>query len=89
MTLNNLIAMLNVSDISTSLTFYEQALGFTVVSDKDVINDWKWAMIKSGNTELMLSESNCHLLLEKGIDPHKNTSWPAIYYEAVLNSVSK
>ncbi|MCG7865394.1 MAG: VOC family protein [Candidatus Thiodiazotropha taylori] len=80
MRLNNLIPMLNVKDITTSLEFYEKALGFSVVSDPEAVEEWKWATIRSGNTELMLSESNCKIKLEKNIDPQLNTNWPVIFY---------
>jgi uncharacterized glyoxalase superfamily protein PhnB len=80
MKLTNLIPMLNVSNIETSLDFYEKALGFQIVSPTDAVKEWRWAAIRSGNTELMLSESRCDLRQKKGIDPHSDASWPAIFY---------
>ncbi len=80
MRLENLIPMLNVSNIETSLDFYQRALGFEVVSDPEAVKEWRWATIRSGDTELMLSETQCDLGLDQGVDPHEATSWPAIFY---------
>ena len=80
MKLKRLCAMLNVSDIHKSLDFYNKALGFEVVSDKEAVNEWKWASIRSGETELMISETGCAPALEQNIDPQKSVAWPAIYY---------
>ena len=80
MMLKNLIPMLNVSNIEKSLQFYENAFGFKVVSAPTSVKEWRWATIRSGHTELMLSESSCQLNLRKGIDPHKETDWPTIFY---------
>lgn len=80
MKLKKLIPMLNISNIEGSLDFYQKALGFEIVSDKDAVKEWKWATIRSGNTEIMLSETEHSLNLEKGIDPQKNISWPTIFY---------
>lgn len=80
MTFKNMIPMLNVSQLETSLEFYEKALGFQVVSPTEAIASWRWANIRSGNVELMLSESDCEMSLKQGIHPHEDTSWPCIYY---------
>lgn len=78
--LKNLIPMLNIKNIEESLDFYQKALGFEVVSDKDAIKQWRWATIRSGKTELMLSETERPPALQKGIDPQQCVSWPAIFY---------
>jgi len=80
MKLKNLIPMLNVSDIERSLDFYRKALGFVVASDPECVKEWRWATIRSGDTELMLSETDCDLGLAKDIDPHHDTGWPTIFY---------
>ena len=80
MKLTNLIPMLNVSNIEASLDFYQKALGFNVVSDPAAVSEWRWATIRSGNTELMLSESRQQPVESKIDDPHQNTDWPAIFY---------
>lgn len=72
--------MLNVSDIETSLEFYQKAFGFEVVSDPAAVSDWRWATIRSGNTELMLSESRCEPDAKTIADPHRDTDWPVIFY---------
>lgn len=80
MTLKKLIPMLNVSNLEVSLAFYQKALQFEVVSPKAAIAEWRWATIRSGGTELMLSETQTELGLAKGIDPQKSTDWPSIFY---------
>ncbi len=80
MQLQQLIPMLNVADIDTSLDFYRRALGFEIVSDPSVVSEWRWATIRSGATELMLSETESPPSLANGIDPHANTAWPVIFY---------
>ena len=80
MKLRNLIPMLNVSDIEKSLSFYSKAFGFEVVSDPNAVNEWKWATIRSGDTELMLSESDGNPDLKQGVDPEKFVDWPFILY---------
>ncbi len=80
MKLLNLVSMLNVSNIDNSLDFYQTALGFEVVSDPAAVRDWRWATIRSGHTELMLSETG-HAPAPKDIsDPHQDNSWPTIFY---------
>lgn len=80
MYLKMMTPMLNVSNIENSINFYHSALGFDVVSEPDAITEWRWAIIRSGDTELMLSETDSDLQLTKGIDPQQSTQWPAIYY---------
>ena len=80
MKLNKLIPMLNVSNIDASLEFYEKALKFELVSSKEELKEWRWGIIRSGDTELMLSETQADLGLNKDIDPNQDTSWPTIFY---------
>ena len=80
MKLTNLIPMLNVSDIEASLHFYREALRFEVVSPAEALKEWRWATIRSGDTELMLSETEAELGLTQPLDPHQQTSWPTIFY---------
>lgn len=80
MALKNLIPMLNVSDIESSLEFYREALDFKVVSDPQAVKQWQWATIRSGWTELMLSQTATGCGLIKNVDPHSATHWPAIFY---------
>ncbi|NEQ68314.1 MAG: hypothetical protein F6K21_23000 [Symploca sp. SIO2D2] len=80
MKLTQLIPMLNVSNLEISLEFYEKALGFELVSSKEELKEWRWGIIRSGDTELMLSETQTDLGLSKDIDPHQDTSWPTIFY---------
>ena len=95
MKLTNLIPMLNVSDIEASLSFYKTALHFELVSPSEALKEWRWGIIRSGETELMLSETETDLKLKKKIDPHHDTSWPTIFYfypddvEALYNHVTK
>ena len=80
MKLQQLIPMLNVSNIGASLEFYQTAFGFEVVSDPAAVSDWRWATIRSGATELMLSESRRDPGEKRIADPHRDTDWPAIFY---------
>ena len=80
MTLTRLIPMLNVSNIDKSVGFYREALGFEVVSDPALVSEWRWATIRSGDVELMLSETGSAPGLRTTVDPHANTSWPVIFY---------
>lgn len=52
MPLHTLRPMLEVQDMSTSLSFYENVLGFQVV---DRLDD-RWALLKKDGIALMLSE---------------------------------
>jgi uncharacterized glyoxalase superfamily protein PhnB len=78
--LKNLIPMLNVSDIEASLKFYREALGFEAVSDLETIKQWRWATIRSGETELMLSQTESGPGLDECVDPQVSTAWPSIFY---------
>ena len=80
MKLTKLIPMLNVSNLEASLDFYEKALCFEVVSPKEALKEWRWGTIRSGDTELMLSETQTDLGLVKDIDLERDTSWPTIFY---------
>ncbi len=80
MRLNNLIPMLNVNDINKSLSFYEDALGFKIVSDPNAVEEWRWATIRSGETELKKKKTETDLGLEVAIDPQESTKWPSILY---------
>ena len=72
--------MLNVSNIDDSLEFYQLACGFEVVSDPAAVRERRWATIRSGYTELMLSESRRGPRETKVSDPHVDTNWSAIFY---------
>ena len=80
MALKNLIPMLNVSDIETSLEFYREALDFKVVSNPDAVKEWRWATIRSGWTEIMLSQTESPLV-SLGINhPQSGSAWSTIFY---------
>lgn len=66
--------MLNVSHLETSLNFYQTVLGFAMVSPLEAVTAWR-----SGNVELMLSETEVQLNLPKNIDPQADVWWPAIF----------
>lgn len=80
MTLTRLIPMLNVSEIDKSIDFYREALGFEIVSDPALVAEWRWATIRSGEVELMLSETGSAPGLSGTVDPHADTRWPAVFY---------
>jgi uncharacterized glyoxalase superfamily protein PhnB len=78
--LQNLIPMLNVSHLETSLNFYQTVLGFAIVSPLEAVTAWRWATIRAGKTELMLSETEAQLNLPKNIDPQIDVRWPIVLY---------
>jgi len=80
MKLMQLVPMLNVSNIEASLEFYQNALDFEIVSPKEIVTEWRWATIRSGNTQLMLSESCTDLGLNKNIEVQTDSTWPSIFY---------
>ena len=80
MKLKHLVPMLNVSNIDDSLDFYQQACGFEVVSDPAAVRQWRWASIRSGYTELMLSESGQAAVETNISDPHVERDWRSIFY---------
>jgi predicted lactoylglutathione lyase len=60
--MNRLIPMLPVSSMPASVSFY-QTLGFSVEQRND---DWRWAMLCSGDCRLMVDESiNVHPVLPR------------------------
>jgi uncharacterized glyoxalase superfamily protein PhnB len=78
--LKDLIPMLNVSDIDASLEFYQGALDFEIVSDPQAVEQWRWATIRSGRTELMLAQTESPPVLDQDRDPHADARWPVIFY---------
>ena len=80
MALKNLIPMLKVSDIEASLEFYRDAFDFKLVSNPDAVKEWQWATIRSGWTELMLSQTESPPKPVVDHDPHASTAWSAIFY---------
>jgi catechol 2,3-dioxygenase-like lactoylglutathione lyase family enzyme len=52
-----LTPMLNVADIERSLNFYMEALGLELVTSRAVVQQWRWAHLRLGACDLMLSES--------------------------------
>lgn len=80
MKLLNLVPMLSISNIDNSLEFYQAALGFEVVSDPAAVQEWRWATIRSGHTELMLSEARKEPGSQDIEDPHQDSNWTAIFY---------
>jgi uncharacterized glyoxalase superfamily protein PhnB len=78
MRLSRMVPMLHVSDSERSLAFYREALGFSLASPESVVEEWRWAHIRSGGVELMLAEG-----LEGGPIREPGATgedWPAIYY---------
>jgi uncharacterized glyoxalase superfamily protein PhnB len=80
MRIKRLTPMLNVSDIERSLDFYQQLAGFELIRPRETVDHWRWAWIKSGDGELMLSESSGPATQVDQIDPSRAEEWPAIYY---------
>ena len=80
MRLKRLTPMLNVSDIERSLDFYREIVGFELASPRQAVEEWRWAWIKAGDCELMLSESGGPANQVAQTDPSHDEGWPAIYY---------
>jgi catechol 2,3-dioxygenase-like lactoylglutathione lyase family enzyme len=80
MRLKRLTPMLNVSDIERSLDFYREMVGFELASPRQAVEEWRWAWIKAGDSELMLAESGGPANQVAQIDPSHDEGWPAIYY---------
>ncbi len=55
MQLQSLIPMLNVVNVEKSIAFYQDALDFDVLNRYEHDGCLQWAMVKSGETELMLA----------------------------------
>jgi uncharacterized glyoxalase superfamily protein PhnB len=80
MRLKRLTPMLNVADIERSLSFYQAIAGFELVSSRDALEQWRWAHIRAGDCELMLSESGGPANPGAPVDTSEDDGWPAIYY---------
>jgi uncharacterized glyoxalase superfamily protein PhnB len=80
MRLKRLTPMLNVADIERSLSFYQAIAGFELVSPRDALEQWRWAHIRAGDCELMLSESGGPANPGAPVDTSEDDGWPAIYY---------
>ena len=80
MALKNLIPMLNVSDIEASLEFYREALDFKVVSNPDAVKEWHWATIRSGWTDIMLTQAGPPPVAPGINHPESGNAWSTIFY---------
>ena len=80
MQIKRLTPMLNVSDIERSLDFYQKLARFELVSPRQAVDQWRWACIRSGAAELMLSGAGGPATRGDRIDPAQHDGWPAIYY---------
>jgi uncharacterized glyoxalase superfamily protein PhnB len=80
MALKNLIPMLNVSDIEASLEFYREALDLKVVSNTDAVKEWHWATIRSGWTEIMLSQTEPPAVTRSTNHPQSDNARSTIFY---------
>ena len=67
MKLERLVPMLPVRSMPASVAFYAK-LGFDVERRND---DWRWAMLRSGE---------CRLMVDESIQPHPGTARPTVLY---------
>jgi uncharacterized glyoxalase superfamily protein PhnB len=74
-----MIPMLNVRNVSNSLDFYKKALGFELVSSVEDLSQFRWGIIGSDTTELMLSESQ-HAPIKQQPDPFGSGDWSVNFY---------
>ncbi len=72
--------MLNVSDIEQSLDFYSRALGFALISDPSAVRSSRWATVRSGNAELMLSEFRHAAIAQKTGNPRRDRDCSVVFY---------
>lgn len=56
MTITEIIPLLNVEDADRSIAFYRDALGFEVVQTFEADGATAWAMLKSGETKLIINQ---------------------------------
>jgi uncharacterized glyoxalase superfamily protein PhnB len=56
MTITEMIPLLNVEDADRSIGFYRDALGFEVVQTFEAGGATVWAMLKNGDTKLMINQ---------------------------------
>jgi uncharacterized glyoxalase superfamily protein PhnB len=64
-----------------SIEFYRLLAGFAIVSDAERVAEWRWAMLRSGNVELMLSESHGpHEALRAARVEDEDSGWGVIHY---------
>ncbi len=57
MKLHGMTPMLSVADIHESLNFYQGALEFERMNTDQELEEWKWALLKSGDVKLMLTQN--------------------------------
>lgn len=57
MQVENLIPVLDVRDVETSVTFYCEVLGFTLVDKVEWAGKTEWALLRTGQVQLMLCAS--------------------------------
>ncbi|MCC2606340.1 VOC family protein [Planctobacterium marinum] len=72
--------MLNVKDIFRSLDFYQDALGFELLSPMEELIHFRWGIIAADGTEFMLSESESAPQADAAIDPLLNHNWAVNFY---------
>lgn len=57
MAIRDLAPLLNVEDLSRSLAFYRDALGFELIEEYEVDGESLWAALQSGSAKLMLHQT--------------------------------
>lgn len=81
MKLRGAIPMINVADIIRSVEFYRRLAEFAVVSDVEHVAEWRWAMLRSGGVELMLSEQHGpHPAVRAARVEDEESGWCVIHY---------
>ena len=64
MRLQNLVPVLDVTDVEASIEFYSAALGFTVYDKVEWGGQTEWALLRTGQVQLMLCSSQNDFLDE-------------------------
>jgi uncharacterized glyoxalase superfamily protein PhnB len=73
-TIRALTPLLNVRDVSRSIAFYSDALGFDTVAKWEPDGRLGWARLKAGSVELMLNTSELSAEDEQGTEQRSGRS---------------
>lgn len=70
MKFKNLIPLLDVSDVESSILFYSEALGFKIEDQLTWNGKTDWALLKAGKTKVMLSQGSDTALQTERVAPN-------------------
>lgn len=70
MKFKNLIPLLDVSDVESSILFYSEALGFKIEDQLTWDGKTDWALLKSGRAKVMLSQGTDAIANSESVAPN-------------------